>query len=72
MKVFISWSGPLSHRIALILRDWLPVVLPCMDPWVSSEDIPKGTRWGTELARELEGTHSGIICLVPDNLAEPG
>jgi len=71
MKVFISWSGNLSHRVALSLRDWLPVVLPFIDPWVSSEDIPKGTRWGTELARELEGTHSGIICLVPDNLTEP-
>jgi hypothetical protein len=71
MKVFISWSGDLSHRIALSLRDWLPVVLPFIEPWVSSEDIPKGTRWGAELARELDGTHSGIVCLVPDNFTEP-
>ena len=70
MKVFISWSGELSHRIALHLKEWLPVVLPFVDAWVSSEDIPKGTRWGTELATQLEGTNSGIVCLVPGNLNE--
>src|SRR5215471_1699200 len=70
MKLFISWSGDLSHRVALHLREWLPVVLPFIDPWVSSEDIPKGSRWGAELASELEGTHSGIICLAPGNLDE--
>jgi len=46
-------------------------VLRFVEPWVSSEDIPKGTRWGIQLASELEGTHSGIICLVHDNLTEP-
>lgn len=71
MKLFISWSGELSHSVAIHLRDWLPVVLPFTDPWVSSEDIPKGHRWGTELAAQLAGTHSGIVCVVPGNLNEP-
>lgn len=71
LKLFISWSGDLSHRIALSLREWLPVVLPFIDPWVSSEDIIKGTRWAIKLASELEDTHSGIVCLVHDNLNEP-
>ena len=71
MKMFISWSGDLSQRIALHLKEWLPVVLPFLDAWVSSEDIPKGTRWGTELASQLEGTDSGIVCLVPGNYSEP-
>jgi len=22
MKVFISWSGPTSHQVALVFRDW--------------------------------------------------
>ena len=70
MKLFISWSGDLSHRIALHLKEWLPVVLPFVDAWVSSEDIPKGTRWGAGLASQLEGTDSGIVCLVPGNLNE--
>jgi hypothetical protein len=71
VKLFISWSGELSHQIALHLKKWLPVVLPFVEPWVSSEDIPKGTRWGAELATQLEGTASGIVCLVPGNVHEP-
>jgi hypothetical protein len=68
MKLFISWSGELSQRLALHLGAWLPNVLPFVEAWVSSEDIPKGVRWGAELATQLEGTDSGIVCLVPDNL----
>jgi hypothetical protein len=71
LKLFISWSGKLSHRVAVHLKDWLPAVLPLVEPWVSSEDIPKGSRWGIELAGELEGSDSGIVCLVPGNIGEP-
>lgn len=71
MKILISWSGGPSHKVALALRDWLPVVLPFVKPWVSSEDIPKGARWAAELAVELKTTDYGIICVTPSNLGEP-
>ena len=71
MKVFISWSGDLSHRIALSLSDWLPAVLPFVKPWVSSEDMHGGTRGSTLFTNALEGTRSGIVCVVQDNLTEP-
>lgn len=71
MNVFISWSGDRSKKIALHLKEWLPAVLHFVEPWVSSEDIHKGTRWGTELAKALESTHTGILCLVSENLSEP-
>jgi len=71
MLAFISWSGELSHRIALALREWLPLVLPFIDPWVSSEDIAKGTRWTAEMASVLDRSNYGIICVVPDNVREP-
>lgn len=69
--VFISWSGPVSHQIAIALREWLPIVLPDIEPWVSSEDIAKGTRWSPEVAAALEKASFGIVCLVPDNWREP-
>ena len=27
MKVFLSWSGSRSHKVALVFRDWLPAVI---------------------------------------------
>lgn len=71
MKVFISWSKPKSHEVALILRDWLPSVIQSLEPFVSSEEIDKGTRWGTEIAEELEKCSLGILCVTEENLQEP-
>ena len=71
MKVFISWSGPQSYGVALVLREWLPTVLQYLEPWVSSEDIDKGARWTDALGTELDASKFGIICLVPGNVDEP-
>jgi len=71
MKVFISWSGPSSLRFATILRDWLTLVLPSTQCWVSSEDLRKGTRWAVELGKHLEAADFGILCVDASNLEEP-
>ena len=68
MRVLISWSGERSHKLALILRDWLPSVIQAVEAFVSSEDIHKGTRWPIELAENLERTDVGILCVVPNNV----
>ena len=71
LRIFISWSGPRSHEIALALREWLPAVVPGVEPWVSSEDIAKGAHWTVALAAELAAAKFGIICLVTENVGEP-
>ena len=71
MKVFISWSGSTSHRIAIVLRDWLPSVIQSIEPYVSSEDIDKGARWSTDIATELHASTYGLICVTPDNINAP-
>lgn len=69
MKTFISWSGSMSYRAACVLRDWLPCVLQGVRPFVSTDDIAKGARWSDELAKQLQATDFGIICVTPFNLS---
>ena len=71
MRIFVSWSGKTSHAIALVLRDWLPTVIPTVELWVSSEDIDKGERWNVELAEQLELCFCGIICVDSSNVNSP-
>lgn len=71
MKVFISWSGSKSHRVALIFREWLPSVIQSIEPYVSSEDIDKGARWSTDIAKELENSTFGILCVTKENINAP-
>jgi hypothetical protein len=71
MKVFISWSGDLSHKVAILLKDWLQDVIQSIEPYVSSENIDKGARWFSDISGQLENTEFGVICLTPDNLSSP-
>ena len=71
MNVFISWSGPISLQFATVLRDWLPDVIQAIKPWVSTEDIDKGTVWNAELSGQLSNVRFGIICVTPENASSP-
>jgi hypothetical protein len=71
MKVFISWSGDLSRRVAELLKKWLPEVLQSAEPWISTEDIEKGTVWFGEISKNLDGISVGIICVTQANVNAP-
>jgi hypothetical protein len=70
MKVFISWSGELSCKLAESLKDWLPRVLQSVKPFFS-QDIGKGSRWGHDIAKELQDSSIGIFCITKSNLKAP-
>ena len=69
MKVFISWSGDRSREMANAMREWLPMVLQYVEPFVSDKDISAGDRWAQKIAGELESANFGIICITPENLS---
>lgn len=71
MKVFISWSGELSHAVAVILKDWIKCVLQASDPWISSQDIEKGSLWFDQINDALKDTTTGIVCLTKSNKEKP-
>jgi hypothetical protein len=70
MNVFISWSGPLSKAFAELLYEWLPDVIQRAKPWLSSEDIEKGSIWSSELNDALSTT-IGILCVTQENKDAP-
>jgi len=71
MKVFVSWSKEFSKEVAIALRDWLPKTLQSVEPYVSSEDIEKGSRWHMDISKRLDETAFGIICLTKENANSP-
>lgn len=71
MKVFLSWSGYRSKKVAELFKEWLPCVINEIEPWISTEDINKGKMWPVEIAKQLEGAKFGISCLTKENLTKP-
>lgn len=68
MRVFISWSGERSKKIAEVLRTWIPGVIKAAKPYYTPDDITKGSRWSSEIAQVLDESKIGIICLTRENL----
>lgn len=71
MKVFLSWSGEQSKAIAEILRSWLPSVLQAVKPYFSPDDVAKGSRWSSEIAKELDASSVGLLIVTPKNQTAP-
>ncbi len=71
MKVFISWSGEFSKKIALLIKDWAEQCIQSIEAFVSDEDIEKGENWSARLTNELSSTNYGIVCLTSDNISAP-
>ncbi|HWY12667.1 MAG TPA: TIR domain-containing protein [Bacteroidia bacterium] len=68
MKVFVSWSGQLSQKIGEVIKDWLPSVLQTVKPYYTPSDIEKGSRWSSEIAKELEQCKIGIFIFTKENI----
>ncbi len=71
MKIFISWSGERSKKVAELLDDWIQCVIQAVDPWMSSKDIDRGALWFTEITDQLASTSIGIVCLTKENRNKP-
>jgi len=71
MQVFLSWSGYRSRSAAEALRDWLPLMIQAVRPWMSAVDVLAGSQWASEVAFALKESKFGILCLTPENLNAP-
>jgi hypothetical protein len=70
MKIFISWSGRRAKEIAELLNAWLPDVIQDAEPWLSGDDIDKGSMWFGDITEAL-AAKVGILCVTQDNKNAP-
>ncbi len=68
LSVFLAWSGPASQKVASVLYEHLPLIINAVEPYMSDEDVKKGTRWVTEISGQLEACGCGVLCITPENL----
>jgi TIR domain len=69
MELFISWSGDRSHRLAVVLKEWLKTHFE--DRGISafvSSDIAKGSLWLPEVNAKLQEADAGLVCLTTQSL----
>lgn len=67
-EIFIGWSGNRSKKIANILREWIPLLIKDIKPWVSFKDIIGN--WSLELEK-IKRFELGIFCITQENLKSP-
>ncbi|HEU4888652.1 MAG TPA: hypothetical protein VFV49_12265 [Thermoanaerobaculia bacterium] len=71
MNIFICWSETRSQRLAGELCTYLPKFIPGLDEkqlFMSSNDIPKGTRWFDAVDTNLDKANAGLVCLTREAL----
>ncbi len=71
MKLFIDWFGATSRELARAISQWLQVVVPGLDPWMSGSDTTRDGHRAPEVAQRLEAAEVAVVCLTPENLVEP-
>lgn len=67
-RVFLSWSGERSKKVATLLSDWLPDVLQGVEPFMSDTDIAAGEVWFEQIGNNLASSRFAIMLITPENL----
>lgn len=66
MKVFLIWSGPVSHQAARISKELLETVVQGVECFIS-DDIETGQLWRSIIAEQLGNTDFGIVFVTAKN-----
>lgn len=73
-KIFISWSGEYSKKIAIALKtaleNYVFINTDCQC-FVSDLDIAAGSDWWNKIKAELRQCYYGIICITKENVKAP-
>jgi hypothetical protein len=69
--VFISWSGENARVVACAVKKAVEVALPGTEPFVSEQDIAKGSKGTDVISSKLEEAFAGVICVTRENKERP-
>ncbi|WP_018983684.1 toll/interleukin-1 receptor domain-containing protein [Salinimonas chungwhensis] len=72
MKIFISWSGLLSKKVALFLQEWIAKEVFLdeeIDSFVSSKSIEAGSDWLAEIKSNVKDCDLAIVVITKDNIS---
>lgn len=73
-KIFISWSGKNSKKIAIELKEILEKKIFAstdLECFVSTVDIASGDDWWNKIKKELKKCKQGILCVTKENIKAP-
>lgn len=73
-KIFISWSGDSSEKIARQLKESLEAEIfsgSDLTCFVSTIGISSGTNWWNKIKKELKKCKLGILCITDENIKAP-
>lgn len=67
LRIFLSFSGPVSKAVGAALFEWLKTLSPSFAPFMSDRDISAGS-WSPQLMKALRTSDACIACLTRENL----
>lgn len=71
MKIFMSWSGDQSKKIAELVKNFLDKVVQLSHPFISSRNIELGSLWHNQVIREANETNYGLLFITPESRDSP-
>jgi hypothetical protein len=67
LRIFLSFSGPVSKAVGAALFEWLKALSPSFAPFMSDRDISAGS-WSLQWMKVLRTWDACIACLTRENL----
>lgn len=72
MKIFISWSGEKSKKIAGLIRNFLVGIFRDeVEIFLSTRDIEHGEQWFNKIINELSTANYGVFIITDENKTAP-
>lgn len=67
VRIFMSWSGDTSLRVAKAVCEGIELLSDRLEPWLS-EDLEPGEQWASTLIPQIRKARVAVLCLTRRNV----